>query len=466
MNRNELVSLLAFDLGLPKTVIRRLLAELFKTAIREIRKSGVFVLPGIGSLSLSSRKARAGRNPQTGALIRIAAPKTIKFRADKRFQDRMQGFHVDTMHFASDLPINHDDGWSALPGEPVGPQQIEGLPAPFNPRGGPGDYWIVKIFYATDREPTAQNPLRFGPRRSSSGQLHLGTCEVSIPHDHRMAKIERPTIWRLYREDPKRDFVIREIAAKEHAVFFSELAESVRSSEKNGAFVFIHGFRVAFNDAVYRTAQIAYDLGFSGAPVLYSWPSNGALYEYTGDINNNDWTVRHLAAFLKELVSCSDAQVIHLIAHSMGNRALAYALDLFAGEAGSEGRAPFHEIVLTAPDIDADTFRQLAGAVYASASRVTLYCSSRDRALKASKRLNGSYPRAGDCSNSVVVVQGVDTIDASAVDTNLTGHFYYAENRSVLSDIFNLLESDAPPDKRFGIRSQNVPPPMHWKFAP
>ncbi|MGA9543404.1 MAG: alpha/beta fold hydrolase [Candidatus Sulfotelmatobacter sp.] len=449
MTTNELVSVIAADLRVPKTVVRRLLAELVKAAIRETKKNGVFLLPGLGKLFLGSRKAKAGKSPLAGEPIRIAAKKTIRFRVDEGVQSQMQGRFVEVMHFASD----------EIRG--AAPAVLSGSP----PGGRTADFWIVKVFYATDREPTSRDPLRFGPRRSSTEQLHLGTCEVSIPLDHRMAKIERPTIWRLYRENPKKHFVIREITAKEDGTFFSELAGCVKESKKNDAFVFIHGFKVAFNDAVYRTAQIAHDLGFLGAPILYSWPSNGQLYEYTGDINNNDWTVDHLRTFLEELASRSGAQVIHLIAHSMGNRALANALNLLA--TADPGKPPrFSEIVLTAPDIDAGIFRRLAAAVRANGKRVTLYCSTRDKALKASRRLNGSYPRAGDCSNSIVVVPDVDTIDASAVDTNLIGHFYYAENRSVLSDIFNLLRYGEPPGGRFGILSDNVPPPTHWKFAP
>jgi len=64
-----------------------------------------------------------------------------------------------------------------------------------------------------------------------------------------------------------------------------------------------------------------------------------------------------------------------------------------------------------------------------------------------------------------MVVRGVDTIDASAVDTNLIGHFYYAENRSVLSDIFSLLRDGRAPENRFGIRAVPAVPP-YWRFAP
>ena len=61
-----------------------LLAE---TAIKETKKNGVFVIPGIGRLVKAERKARIGRNPQTGASIKIKAKTVVKFRVAKAAKD-------------------------------------------------------------------------------------------------------------------------------------------------------------------------------------------------------------------------------------------------------------------------------------------------------------------------------------------------------------------------------------------
>jgi esterase/lipase superfamily enzyme len=411
MTAEDLVRKIANKARISKKAARRLIAELIKTATKELQKGRVFVFPGLGRMMTIVRPARNGRHSYTGASIKIARRTVAKFRFSKKAREVIENERVSK---------------SLRP--------------------------IVRVFYATDREPNPRSRARFGSRRSSSEELHLGTSDVSIPRDHRMAKIERPSILRFeLRENPAKHFVIKEITEKNSTDFYSELSGRVRRSEGKEALVFIHGFRVAFEDAIYRTAQIAYDLAFAGAPILYSWPSNEKLYEYIGDINNNDWTTDHLKVFLQDLASTSGAKTIHLIAHSMGNRALVNALNHM--ELSSIAPKPrFSQIVLTAPDIDANLFERMANAIRTMAKRITLYASNHDRALTASKKLNGSYPRAGDSSHSVVVVQGVDTIDASAVDTNLIGHFYYAENRSVLSDIFDLLRHGCAPEKRFGIR--------------
>jgi esterase/lipase superfamily enzyme/nucleoid DNA-binding protein len=464
MDKDDLINLIANKVGISKRLARGLLTELIKTAIAELKRGHVFVFPGLGRMFTSRRMARSGRNIQTEAPTKIPRETVVRFRVDKKVVEDLiaeeeiekdtkmsqlwEIMQAGTLGMGGAMGAVSSLAWSRL--------FTDFLETPVSS--------VVRIFYATDREPNPQMPSRFGSRRSSTG-LHFGTCDVSIPRDHRMANIERPSILRWeFSESPAKHFVIKEITEKECDEFYSQLSQRVQHSEGKEALVFIHGFRVSFADAVYRTAQIAYDLAFTGAPILYSWPSNGKLYEYIGDINNNDWTTDHLKAFLQELATRSGAKIIHLIAHSMGNRALINALNMIVQSAVAP-KLHFSQLILTAPDIDADLFIRIAELIRTTAERITLYASNHDKALAASKKLNGSYPRAGDASQSVVVVQGVDTIDASAVDTNLIGHFYYAENRSVLSDIFNLLRDGSPPEKRFGIRPVATVP-ASWRFAP
>src|SRR6202142_4210075 len=88
--------------GLTKTALTRHLAEkleltnkqsaafldlLAETAIKETKKNGVFVIPGIRRLVKAERKARIGRNPQTGAAIKIKAKTVVKFRVAKAAKD-------------------------------------------------------------------------------------------------------------------------------------------------------------------------------------------------------------------------------------------------------------------------------------------------------------------------------------------------------------------------------------------
>jgi esterase/lipase superfamily enzyme len=284
-----------------------------------------------------------------------------------------------------------------------------------------------------------------------------------------MGAIERPSIWKLeFRPDPARHMTLLDLAPLPEGSFFRLLGSAVGRSAHREMLVFVHGFNVAFPEAVLRTAQMSYDLGFDGVPVTYSWPSRGELspLQYHADEATVEWTVPHLEGFLSALAARSGARSVYLIAHSMGNRALTAALERLAAKR-APGAAPlFSQIVLTAPDIDADTFADLARAFARSAERVTLYASSGDRALQYSRRLHGGLPRAGDSGEDVVVIPGVDTVEVSAVDTSLVGHFYYGDNRSVLSDLFGLLRDHKAPDQRFGLAARKKNGLRYWVFQP
>jgi esterase/lipase superfamily enzyme len=241
--------------------------------------------------------------------------------------------------------------------------------------------------------------------------------------------------------------VVFDVSPMEEGPFFTAVRATVESSLEADAFVFVHGYNVGFEDAVLRTAQIAYDLGFRGAPILFSWPSQGRYAGYPVDETNVRWATPHLTRFLRDLRARSGARRIHLIAHSMGNRALVEALERTRAEPPSG--AAFNQVVLAAPDIDADTFRDdIAPRILPAASRVTLYASSKDLALAASKTFHG-YPRAGDSGESVVVVDGMDTIDVSTVTST---HSYIGDNGWVLDDLGMLLLTEEPIARRPGLR--------------
>ena len=322
---------------------------------------------------------------------------------------------------------------------------------------------VVSVFYATDRERLAGPILNYGPARNRTGALDLGRFDVSVPRDHERGTLERPDIWTFWKEDPAKHFLITGRTQQSYDAFYGDIRDRIARAERKDAFVFVHGFNVAFEDAVYRTAQFAYDLQVPIAPILYSWPSAATLSPigYSTDAESNRWTERHLRWFLEDVLARTGAARVHLVAHSMGNKALVNALDMM----GPSTTRKFGQIILTAPDIDADQFVQLAAAVRRSGERATLYASANDIALSASKKLQGGYRRAGDATGGVVVVPGIDSIDVSVLKTDFLGHSPQG-NGSVISDIFLLLTQGLAPGSRPGLRSAGTAPSLFWRFAP
>ena len=87
LTKTQLVRALAEKLEVSNKTAALFLATLAETAIKETKKNDVFVLPGLGRLKKSARKARMGRNPQTGEAIKIAAKTVVKFRVAKAVKD-------------------------------------------------------------------------------------------------------------------------------------------------------------------------------------------------------------------------------------------------------------------------------------------------------------------------------------------------------------------------------------------
>jgi DNA-binding protein HU-beta len=87
MTQSELVKHVAKTCELSNKVSKQVLETLAQTAIKEVKKSGAFVLPGLGKLVRVDRKARIGRNPATGETINIPAKKVVKFRVAKAVKD-------------------------------------------------------------------------------------------------------------------------------------------------------------------------------------------------------------------------------------------------------------------------------------------------------------------------------------------------------------------------------------------
>lgn len=340
------------------------------------------------------------------------------------------------------------------------------------PRAKPPQFkkQVYRVWFATDRKATGSSAPNdfFGPDRGDIGNgLTYGSCEVSIPPDHRMGEMERPVHFILhFAEDPDRHVMITSLALAPKDAFFAGVAADAQDSADGAVLVFIHGYNVDFAEAARRTGQLAYDLSFDGVPILYSWPSRGATLDYISDISSADWSAQHLHDFLVDVARTTGVKTMHVIAHSMGNRALTAAMKSGFPTRADGTPIKFNEVVLTAPDIDAQMFReQIAPAIRGCADRITLYGSSADLALRASKEAS-HYPRAGDGGADVVVVDGIDTIDVSALDSSFLGHSYFGESTTVICDMHALLNGHKPPAQRDRLVGAMLGTLAYWKFVP
>lgn len=328
-------------------------------------------------------------------------------------------------------------------------------------------YNVVRVHYATNRKetsPFAPPDTRFGGGR---GPLSYGVALVTIPRSHRVGLLEAPSILRLeFKPDPTRHVVLTSLQSLSHEAWRAELAKRASTLGNAGILVFIHGYNVAFHDAARRAGQLSHDLGFAGPTVLFSWPSQGGLVDYTVDEQSAEWSIPDMKEVLASLGTIALNTPVYVIAHSMGNRVLARGFKALVAE-DARKLAAFRQIVLAAPDIDADVFRREIGpAILDKGPRVTLYASSNDKALIASRKVHGGYKRLGESGDGIVVMNGLDTVDASSVSTEFLGHSYFGDSSTVMSDLIYVIQKSLPPQERtrFALEPVRAAFGQYWRF--
>ena len=307
------------------------------------------------------------------------------------------------------------------------------------------------VWFGTDRRRIDRNGSCVGFSAERSSTIHYGWCRVAIPESHRIGSTGSPWWRRLLTLTDDRLKLLGVVQLPE-TEYWAQIATLLRRGPvlEREAVVFLHGYNVSFEQAALRAAQMGYDLGIAGVMAFYSWPSKGTLAGYPADEATIEASEEFVTKFLTDMATRSGATRVHIIAHSMGNRALLRAIDRIASRAAGLTDTPFGQIILAAADVDRDTFARLSTSYKSVARRTTMYVCERDRAVEASHWLH-DFPRAG-LVPPVLVVPGIDTINVSNLDLTLLGHGYVAEARDVLQDMHRLIREDSPPDRRFGLR--------------
>jgi esterase/lipase superfamily enzyme len=317
----------------------------------------------------------------------------------------------------------------------------------------------VDIWFATNRD----GGVVGGFTGSRAETISYGRCSVFVPSNRRVGSLGSGFVGRMLRGDDR--IKLQAIEGLGAPAFWTQIRNEVGSlalSERSGL-VFLHGYRTKFDDAARRTAQLKVDLAHAGPAAFFSWPSLGTGIGYTGDEAAIEGSELVIQQFLTDFAERAGADKVHVIAHSMGNRGLLRAMHAIASAAATGAPVRFGQIFLAAPDVDTQLFKNLAAAYGQVADRTTLYVTDNDQAIGLSRRFHG-YPRAG-LTPPVIVIPGVDTIDASGVNLGMWGHGYAAEMRPVLADMYELMRSRTPPPQRFGLQSVTTAGMIHWKFA-
>lgn len=308
------------------------------------------------------------------------------------------------------------------------------------------------IFFCTDRQPTKSTKPRdrFGPDRGTNVQC--GSAEAEMPTRSLTTKVKAGSFTKTA------TVALDSRLSRVDVLTDTEFLKRVRAetSAHSDLLVFVHGYKNTFDEAARRLAELAYHLKFPGPVVLYSWPSQGRLLGYWADEATIRLTNGHFRTFLQLMREQTGAKNVHLLAHSMGNRTVNDVLGTWKGKA-------FGQVVMAAADIDRDTLQQEAPQLAKSAARVTLYGSDHDQAIRLSMWLHW-FRRAGEGGNHIAVAKGMDSVDASALRTDILGHDYFINPQTILRDIQAVLRGESPP--RQNLVKRQHPNGEVWLYRP
>lgn len=164
--------------------------------------------------------------------------------------------------------------------------------------------------------------------------------------------------------------------------------------------LFVHGFREDIDSSSKDAVQIGAMTGFDGPIVQYSWPSQGKLLSYAVDETNMYWDERNFRRFLQKLATQDWVKEIVIVSHSMGARLVIPAVEYVDRNSSNADSSNISNIILASPDVDRQDFERdiieevLSARRVNNDRRITIYASSKDKALALSRSIHG-YPRLG-----------------------------------------------------------------------
>ncbi|WP_293824694.1 alpha/beta hydrolase [uncultured Brevundimonas sp.] len=313
------------------------------------------------------------------------------------------------------------------------------VPTTAVPQGADTVSVLVYSTRATTDEPGVIYSGKRGERVTSM------TVDVSIPPDHEIGAIEWP---RHRQADPSRDFAT---VSAEAIPDDAAAAAWISSRQTNGhLLVFVHGFNVPFDRAVYSLAQLTHDSGVEAAPVLFTWPSLGRVWGYVYDRESANYSRDALEQLLRTAARNPDVTEITVMAHSMGSWIAVEALRQYAIR---DGRVDpkIQNVILAAPDLDVDVFAQQFFALGEERPHFTFLVSRDDRALRVSRLIAGGVQRVGAMDPSVGSVRSILEQIGGVTVVNLTNvhgrdrlnHSVFAESPEVVRLLGGSLMSGA-----------------------
>jgi esterase/lipase superfamily enzyme len=266
-----------------------------------------------------------------------------------------------------------------------------------------------------------------------SPDLGLASVDVTIPPNHVVGELERPT--RLP-PDPRTEFtVVDPVIYQQDPAFVSQINRELakRPPNQRKILLFVHGYNNTTSDAILRLAQFVEDTDYQGVPVLFTWASAARTPRYVYDLNST-LIARVKLKEMADILAATQARDVDIFAHSMGTLLTMEGLvdAQLSGRLGTRGN--IENIMLASPDIDIDLFRtQVSLLPRPLLEKMYLLVSKDDGALRISRRIAGGVPRVGAADAAELEKLGVTVIDLSQIEDSSSGsHSKFAGSPEVV----------------------------------
>jgi esterase/lipase superfamily enzyme len=324
-----------------------------------------------------------------------------------------------------------------------------------------------RFFYATNRKPDEGNvdfENRFTTVRHD--RLTFGSYDARIEPTLGLSAIFDPTKWFRNEEidiQAERDLERRELVG--------QLRELIDRSPNHSLLVMVHGYREQFPSALRKTAFVSHVLDVNTPVLLFDWPGDqpgGPLAAYRSAVEVAEASGAELAETLELIIDEIEPERLWLLANSMGAQVVADAFSLLYERADlADPEFELENVVLTAPDVDLEEFNdQFKDEIGALTKHLTVYVSSNDRALLASRLVNRGLRRGESTLNPREINQSqleeairlaeliepdsdlIALVDVTPVNRTINFHNFYLESPEVYDDLFQRLVNPDTPHRR------------------
>lgn len=292
----------------------------------------------------------------------------------------------------------------------------------------------VSILVVTTRAPSDNPGLLYSGERGDA--IDFNELVVSVPPDanRKVGEVQWP---KKLPADPGREFATLS-ASKVDTV--QEVRDWYRRNRSGSGrlLVFVHGFNTRYESAVYRFTQIAHDSDTDATPVMFTWPSRGSVFDYGYDKESTNYSRSALEALLTSAAALPEFSEITVLAHSMGTWLTMESLRQMAIR-NNGVPSKIGNVILAAPDLDVDVFRQQLADMGPNRPKFTVFVSTDDRALTLSRRISGNVDRLGQIDISDPAYReefeagGITILDLSALQGgDRLNHTKFAQSPEVV----------------------------------